>query len=233
METRNDRSLRSGVISNGNQSQNCCKSSILSEPLSLLSNQKCYYMVIGMNIREQEARLLYSRSRSRKWYAMEPWAQGFFIGLMEKHGWEMGKKVVNPTSPPMSQPGASQYWPQPCLPLLGGRLLNLNEKKKKDIKKAGQEPECLPDFSDLCPRMFLTLLNCLASFYNLFSALIQDLALCFWRINPVEGIQRRHDAGHAHFYSHHLGAVYFPSPPPTWHLIFPSFNFVFCLTHYN
>lgn len=38
--------------------------------------------------------------------------------------------------------------------LLAGRLLNLNKKEKKAIKKAGQEPECLPGFSDLCPRMF-------------------------------------------------------------------------------
>lgn len=46
---------------------------------------------------------------------------------------------------------------------------------------------------------------------HLVSALIQDLAFHFWRMNPVEGIYRQH-AGHAHFYSHHLGTVYFPSP---------------------
>ena len=54
-----------------------------------------------MNIREQETRLLYSKSRSRKWDAVELWVQDFFIGLMEKLGWGMGKKVVNATNPPM------------------------------------------------------------------------------------------------------------------------------------
>lgn len=142
-----------------------------------------------MNIREQETRLLYSKSRSRKWDALELWVQDFFTGLMEKLGWGMGKKVVNPTNPPWGSQVPLSIGHSLACHFWAGRLLNLNKKEKKDIKKAGQEPECLPGFSDLCPRMVPTLLSCLASFYNhLISALIQDLALHFWRMNPVEGI---------------------------------------------